>query len=116
MWIVDQWRNTVVCLDRYLGLVNGKDGIYAKYDRTYDGILKKVCLGVYPEERKNEVFAEMLDKLFPKETMILQNVEVSPDVEQVFEENSITGIFVETPDESVKIERILPRVYYMPEK
>lgn len=113
MWIVCQSKKSVANMDNVLGLAVRDNLITAKLsDNT-----KFIVLGEYKsDERATEVFEGMLEEVFPKEVIVFENVSVTDDVEDMLKRNGTDGLIVQTDSDEIRIDRIEPRVYYMPQE
>lgn len=107
MWIVCQSKKSVANMDNVLGLAVRDNLITAKLsDNT-----KFIVLGEYKSnERATEVFEGMLKDIFP------ENVSVTDDVKDMLKRNGTDGLIVRTDSNKSRIDRIEPRVYYMPQE
>ena len=112
MWIVCQDKRSVINADNTIGIAVSDNFVIAK---TIDNA--QIVLGLYKsDERANDVFLGMLKDVFPKEVVAIQNAVVSDSLTEMFERNSIDCLYVKTDNPEVRIDRIEPRVYYMPEE
>ena len=111
MFIVAQNKRSVVNIDIAVRIVVKGTYIIAITDNN-----KASTLGSYKtEERSNEVFQEMLKELFPKETLVFQNIEVSEEAIKEIKKQGLCAIAVDT-NGTPRLDIIEPRVYYMPEE
>ena len=109
MYIVDYERGEVVNIDNSISIYADEKKIYAVTT------VRDIVLGEYETpDRAKEVFAEMLEKVFPPDIFICQNCEMA-DLSRIEEEARKTApFFIQTKD-GAKIERFNISVYYMPE-
>ena len=111
MYIVNQRRDTVVNLNS-MQAINLADN-----EILIGDIIRMTILAEYKtEDRAKEVFEQMLRDIFPQEVIIFQNMEVDKIIVDEFVKNRKIGIIARTDNDIPKIERIEPRVYYMPEE
>ena len=108
MYIVDYERGEVVNIDNATSIYRDEKNILAVTT------VRDIILGSYESEnRAKEVFAEMLEKVFPPNTFVCQNCEMS-DLAEIEKQARKTPLFVQTQGDA-KIERFDIGVYYMPE-
>ena len=108
MYIVDYERGEVVNIDNATSIYRDEKNILAVTT------VRDIILGSYESEnRAKEVFAEMLEKVFPPNAFICQNCEMS-DLAEIEKQARKTPLFVQTQGDA-KIERFDIGVYYMPE-
>ena len=82
---------------------------------TY-GDKRYILIGLYEtEERDEEVFEDM-HKAYSDLPILVQNVDISDDLQQKLKEWKLNAIVAKIPDECGKIEQIGNSVYYMPEE
>ena len=67
------------------------------------------------DERAEEVFEDM-HKAYSDLPILVQNVDISDDLQQKLKEWELNAIVAKIPDECGKIEQIGNSVYYMPEE
>lgn len=111
MFIVKQSRRGVVNANLAVKIELETSCIQAIFNNE-----TKITLGSYKtEERANEVFQEMLKELFPQQTLVFQNMEVSEESLKEIQKQGLCAIVANT-DDTPKLDIVEPRVYYMPEK
>lgn len=105
MFIVDQERKQIINIDNVLNIGIDDDTIF-----VYTHV-KCMILGIYPPNRAQEVFNEMLKVAFPPNTYILENVNMN-DTKLCFDNLPLNIV----TQGDAKITRYDIGVYYMPEK
>jgi hypothetical protein len=109
MFIVDADRCNILNVDNVITIgVNGKRIIATT--NTDDIVIGAYCT----VERTKAVYAEMLEEVFPPNTLVFQNCEIAPEEYQKFRNIENGTICVSGPD--AKMERYDCGVYYMPEE
>ena len=109
MYIVDYERGEVVNIDNATSIYRDEKNILAVTT------VRDIILGSYESEnRAKEVFAEMLEKVFPPNTFVCQNCEMS-DLAEIEKQARKTPLFVQCQGDAT-IQRFDIGVYYMPER
>ena len=108
MYIVNQKKNRVFNIDQFQQIFVMDNAIQCKWG-------SEVCvLGVYRDaERVQEVFVEMMDKIFPLDMVIFRNVSVSEAVIRRLKE--VPVLMMRTESNQPSVEYVRPYVWYMPE-
>lgn len=108
MFIVDYERGEVANIDNATSIYVDEKRIYAVTT------VRDILLGEYDTpDRAKEVFAEMLEKVFPPNTFVCQNCEMS-DLAEIEKQARKTPLFVQCQGDAT-IQRFDIGVYYMPE-
>ena len=109
MRVVSQNRNYSFDFDRTV--------FWTQYNIIYAKIgIDSVAIGKYKsEERAAEVFDDM-HKTYSGMPILVQNVEISEDLQQELKEWNANCIVAKLPDAPQKVEQIGNLVYYMPEE
>ena len=82
----------------------------------FAGENRYILIGRYEtEERAEEVFEDM-HKAYSDLPILVQNVDISDDLQQKLKEWELNAIVAKIPDECGKIEQIGNSVYYMTEE
>lgn len=109
MYIVDYERGEVVNIDNATSIYRDEKNILAVTT------VRDIILGSYESEnRAKEVFAEMLEKVFPPNTFVCQNCEMS-DLAEIEKQARKIPLFVQCQGDAT-IQRFDIGVYYMPEQ
>lgn len=109
MFIVDYERGEVVNIDNSTSIYRDELNIIAATS------VRDIILGKYgSEDRAKEVFAEMLEKVFPPNTFVCQNCEMS-DLAEIEKQARKTPLFVQCQGNAT-IQRFDIGIYYMPEQ
>ena len=108
MYIVNQKRNRIFNIDQFQQIFVMDNAIQCKWG-------SEVCvLGVYRDaERAQEVFYDMMVKMFPPDMVIFQNFQVSDRVKKLLKDTPV--LMVQTESNQPSVEYIRPCVWYMPE-
>lgn len=108
MFIVDYECGEIANIDNAMSIYVDKKRIYAVTT------VRDILLGEYDTpDRAKEVFAEMLEKVFPPNTFVCQNCEMS-DLAEIEKQARKNLLFVQCQGDAT-IERFDCGVYYMPE-
>lgn len=109
MYIVDYERGEVVNIDNATSIYRDEKNILAVTT------VRDIILGSYESEnRAKEVFKEMLEMVFPPNTFVCQNCEMS-DLAEIEKQARKTPLFVQCQGDAT-IQRFDIGVYYMPEQ
>lgn len=109
MYIVDYERGEVANIDNATSIYVDEKRIYAVTT------VRDILLGEYDTpDRAKEVFKEMLEMVFPPNTFVCQNCEMS-DLAEIEKQAMKTPLFIQCQGDAT-IQRFDIGVYYMPEQ